>query len=129
VKLFTFSLLVFFSSVLFAQTKTLLSVEELFKADQEKVLSTIEKLSKEESQELVTKVRQEARKDFAEIDRFYFLISHLEEISAIEKEQARLRSVLWVFGLGFLLFSGFVLLLVIRINKLSDEVKQLIAGE
>lgn len=124
-----FFLFLLFSTTVLPESKRALKVEELFLGDQDAVLSTIEKLSKEESQELVTKVRKEARKDYPQIDRFYFLISHLEEINAIEKEQARLKSVFWVFGLGFLLFSGFVVLLILRINRLSQEVNQLIAED
>lgn len=124
-----FFLFLLFSTTVLPESKRALKVEELFLGDQDAVLSSIEKLSKEESQELVTKVRKEARKDYPQIDRFYFLISHLEEINAIEKEQARLKSVFWVFGLGFLLFSGFVVLLILRINRLSQEVNQLIAED
>ncbi len=127
--LFFFFTILLFSTSLLPEPKQALQVEELFLGNQEAVLSKIEKLSKEDSQELVTKVRKQARTDYPQIDRFYFLISHLEEINAIEKEQARLKSVLWVFGLGFLLFSGFVVLLILRINRLSLEVKQLISED
>jgi hypothetical protein len=102
-----------------------LSAKEFLNMELDKVLPLIEKLSKEETKELITSLRQEAKVSYPKIDHFYFLISHLEEVSAVEKEQARLKSLLWVFGLALVLFSGFLGFLLLRLRKAVKDINQL----
>jgi len=102
-----------------------LRAEDLLNQPPDSLLPRMEKLSKTESQELISKVRELARQDYPKIDNFYFVISHLEEIQAIEKEQARLESLLWVLGLGLLLFSSLVFLLLWRLQTISKQIQYL----
>lgn len=93
--------------------------------DLDKSLPFIERLSKEQTKELITSLRQEVKASYPKIDHFYFLISHLEEVSAVEKEQARLRSLLWVFVLALILFSGFLGFLLLRQRNAIRDINQL----
>ena len=93
--------------------------------DLDKSLPFIERLSKEQTKELITSLRQEAKASYPKIDHFYFLISHLEEVSAVEKEQARLRSLLWVFVLALILFSGFLGFLLLRQRNAIRDINRL----
>jgi|GEM_PF-4310762 len=113
------------ASSLSSQSQKSLEARELLNSTPDKVLSRIERLSKEETKELISQVRQIAKQEYAGSESFYFLISHLEEMQAIQKEQERLQSVFWVFGLGFLLFGGFVLHLIFRMNRISREIQTL----
>lgn len=108
ISLATISLLFAFliSHSLFSQEKTKLSARELLDMKMDSAYASIEGLSKEDSQELITQIRSIYRESDPSIDKFYFLISHLEEIQAIEKEQARLESLNIVYALGFFLFMG-----------------------
>ncbi len=93
--------------------------------DLEKTFPLVEKLNKEDTKELITQLRKEAKESYPKIDHFYFLISHLEEMQAIEKEQARLRSLLWVYGLGLFLFVGFLGFLLIRQRQAIRDIRDL----
>jgi hypothetical protein len=118
--------LIIFSSLLATEpTSESLSAKEFLNLELEKTLPLIEKLSKEETKELITSLRIEARTSYPKIDHFYFLISHLEEMTAIEKEQARLKSLLWVFGLALVLFMGFLAFLLLRQRKAINDINQL----
>lgn len=118
---------VFFSFVQPILAKdTLPTGKELLEMDLEKSIRVIEGLSKEESKILVSEIRSEAKQVYPKADHFYFLISHLEEIQAIEKEQARLRSLLWVYALAFILFLGFVLFLLVRQRMAIRDINRLL---
>ncbi|HMV41159.1 MAG TPA: hypothetical protein PK079_05630 [Leptospiraceae bacterium] len=86
----------------------------------------IEKLRKEEASELITQIRSVVRKDYKEIDKFYLLISHLETIKAIEEEQARLRSLNLVYGLGLFLVIGLLLYVLVSQRKTIQNLNQLL---
>ncbi|WCL48959.1 hypothetical protein [Leptospira sp. GIMC2001] len=92
----------------FGQESNLPKAKEFLDMKLDDAYPLIERLNKEDAKELITQIRNEAKKDYSNIDKFYFLISHLEEIQAIEKEQNRLNNLLWVYGLGFILFTGFL---------------------
>lgn len=102
------------------------SAEEFLKMDLDKTLPLVESLSKEDSKVLVSELRTEIKKSYPKADHFYFLISHLEEIQAIEKEQARLRSLLWVYGLAFFLFFGFLGFLLLRQRQAIRDINQML---
>jgi hypothetical protein len=113
---------------LFSQTqpKSLPTAKELLEMELDKTYPIIENLTKEESKELISQIRKEVKSEFKQADQFYFLISHLEEIQAIEKEQARLRSLLWVFGLGFLLFFSFLTYIFFSQRRAIRDINQML---
>lgn len=119
-----FSFLFLFVSTLSAEP--LPSAEDFLNMDLDKSIRLVESLSKEEAKVLVSDLRLEVKKSYPKADHFYFLISHLEEIQAIEKEQARLRSLLWVYVLAFLLFTGFLGLILLRQRKAIRDINQLL---
>ncbi|GBF51551.1 hypothetical protein LPTSP4_30890 [Leptospira ryugenii] len=124
--LHSFSLAVLFS-FLFAQPvlAEVPKAKDLLELEMDKALPLIESLSLEESKELVTQIRAEAKLTYPKIDHFYFLVSHLEEIQAIQKEQARLRSLLWVFALALVLFLGLLAYLMIRQRQAIEQINRL----
>nr|WP_275067386.1 hypothetical protein [Leptospira levettii] len=102
------------------------SAEEFLNMDLDKSIRLVESLSKEEAKVLVSDLRLEVKKSYPKVDHFYFLISHLEEIQAIEKEQARLKSLLWVYALAFVLFTGFLGLILLRQRKAIRDINQML---
>ncbi|MCW7460809.1 hypothetical protein [Leptospira limi] len=102
------------------------SAEDFLNMNLDKSIRLVESLSKEEAKVLVSDLRSEVKKSYPKADHFYFLISHLEEIQAIEKEQARLRSLLWVYVLAFLLFTGFLGLILLRQRKAIRDINQML---
>ncbi|XDD42564.1 hypothetical protein AB3N58_14935 [Leptospira sp. WS60.C2] len=119
-----FSLLLIFGTSLSAEA--IPSAEEFLKMDLDKSIRLVESLSKEEAKVLVSELRLEVKKSYPKADHFYFLISHLEEIQAIEKEQARLKSLLWVYVLAFVLFTGFLGLILLRQRKAIRDINQML---
>ncbi|PJZ38839.1 hypothetical protein CH354_06530 [Leptospira levettii] len=119
-----FSFLFLFVSALSAEP--LPSAEEFLNMDLDKSIRLVESLSKEEAKVLVSDLRLEMKKSYPKVDHFYFLISHLEEIQAIEKEQARLKSLLWVYVLAFVLFTGFLGLILLRQRKAIRDINQML---
>lgn len=101
--------------------KNVPTAEEFLNTPMDKAFPMIARLNKEQAKELVTQIRAIARKEYSDIDKVYFLLSHLEEIQAVEKEQARLKSLLWVYALGFLLFSGFLGYIILAQRKAIRE--------
>ncbi|WP_246052303.1 hypothetical protein [Leptospira idonii] len=124
---FLLSLFLLISFPVFSQSQPapLPSPKEFLEMDLEKTFPLVEKLNKEDTKELITQLRKEAKESYPKIDHFYFLISHLEEMQAIEKEQARLRSLLWVYGLGLFLFVGFLGFLLIRQRQAIRDIRDL----
>ncbi|EOQ96898.1 hypothetical protein LEP1GSC195_3562 [Leptospira wolbachii serovar Codice str. CDC] len=116
----------FFCFAVSLSAEVLPSAEEFLKMDLDRALPLVESLSKEDSKVLVSELRTEVKKSYAKADNFYFLISHLEEIQAIEKEQARLRSLLWVYGLAFFLFFGFLGFLLLRQRQAIRDINQML---
>lgn len=127
-KVFVKGLLVlpFFCFALSLSADALPSGEEFLKMDLDRALPLVESLSKEDAKVLVSELRTEIKKSYSQADHFYFLISHLEEIQAIEKEQARLRSLLWVYGLAFFLFFGFLGFLLLRQRQAIRDINQML---
>ena len=101
------------------------SAKDLLNMNMDSAYGTIEKMSKEESQEIITQIRALYREKDPEIDKFYFLISHLEEIRAIEKEQSRLKSLNWVYSLGFLLIMGLLVYIWLHQRKIQNQLERL----
>ncbi|MGE8721138.1 hypothetical protein ACO2KH_08235 [Leptospira terpstrae] len=127
-KVFVKSLLVFpiFCFALSLSAEALPSGEEFLKMDLDRALPLVESLSKEDSKVLVSELRAEIKKSYSKADHFYFLISHLEEIQAVEKEQARLKSLLWVYGMAFFLFFGFLGFLLLRQRQAIRDINQML---
>ncbi|MCC5816010.1 MAG: hypothetical protein JJT78_14760 [Leptospira sp.] len=115
----------FNSSALYSQdSRKVPSAEEFLVMSLDKAFPIIAQLKKEEAKELITQIRAKARETNPDIDKLYFLISHLEEIQAVEKEQARLVSLIWVYVLGFALFSGFLFYTTISQRKAIRELQR-----
>lgn len=127
-KVFVKGLLVLpiFCFALSISAEALPSGEEFLKMDLDRALPLVESLSKEDSKVLVSELRAEIKKSYSKADHFYFLISHLEEIQAVEKEQARLKSLLWVYGLAFFLFFGFLGFLLLRQRQAIRDINQML---
>lgn len=100
------------------------SAQELLDLPLDKAHPLIENLGKEESKELISQIRAIARTNNPDLDKVYFLVSHLEEIQAVEKEQARLASLVWVYGLGFILFSVFLSYLLFEQRKIYRDIQR-----
>lgn len=99
-----------------------ISAKDFLQMKPDNAMKLISGMSKIESAELITEIRKEAKKDFKQIDNFYFLISHLEEIKAVEVEQKRLKSLNLVYGLGLTLLLSFLLYIFMSQRKIIKEI-------
>lgn len=109
--------------------KSKISAQEILSMEESEAFNKIEKLKKEDTAELITQIRSIARKDYKEIDKFYLLISHLESIKAIEEEQARLKSLNLVYGLGLLLIVGLLAYVLYSQRKTIQNLNQLLSPD
>lgn len=100
------------------------SAQEFLEMPLDKAFPIISQLKKEEAKELITQIRTIARAKNPDVDKLYFLLSHLEEIQAVEKEQSRLESLIWVYGLAFALFSGFLFYVLLTQRKAIRELQR-----
>ena len=66
------------------------------------------------------------QKEYPNIDKFYLLISHLENIKAIEEEQTRLKSLNLVYGLGLMLILGLLGYILYSQRKTIQNLNQLL---
>ncbi|EPG73656.1 hypothetical protein LEP1GSC058_3185 [Leptospira fainei serovar Hurstbridge str. BUT 6] len=108
------------------EQKSPLTAKEFLSKDLDSVFPLIKDLKKKEADVLISQIREEARKNWSQADQFYFLVSHLSTISAIEEEQSRLKGLIWVYILGLALFGGFVGYVLYRQRKLVQELNELL---
>ena len=100
-------------------------VQELMQMDLDSAFGYIHKLSKTETDALITQFRVEARKDYKDIDKFYLLISHLENIKAIEEEHKKLKDLNMVYLLGLFLILGLTGYLLYSQRKILESIRQI----
>jgi len=109
-------------SGIFAETANRMTAKDLMNMTNDEAFPLIGKLSKEDVQILITQIKQDARSQYKEIDKFYLLISHLESIKAIEEEQQRLNSLHLVYICALVLFGGFLVYLLIAQRKIISQI-------
>ncbi len=125
-QILTILILLIFPILLFGQDKSKVTATELLQMEESAAFNAIGKLSKEDAAELITQIRSSARKEYAQVDKFYLLISHLESIKAIEEEQARLKSLNLVYGLGLFLVLGLLGYILYAQRKTIQNLNQLL---
>jgi hypothetical protein len=109
VKFYIFLLLIILPFLyLHPQEKSLISAKELLSMDSDKAFELIGRLNKTQTSDLISQIRVYAREEYKEIDKFYLLISHLENIKAIEEEDKKLKDLNLVYFLALTLFSAFI---------------------
>lgn len=123
---FIFLILLLPSFLLSQEKKPRLTGAEILQMEDSEAFNSIRKLSKEDTAVLISQIRSEARKDYPNIDKFHLLISHLESIKAIEEEQARLRSLNFVYGLGLIITLGLLGYILISQRKSIKNLNQLL---
>lgn len=122
---FFFAMVLLTQLPLLSQEKPKISAQALLDMKMDAAFASIEGLSKEESKEIVSQIRAIYRDSNPSIDKFYFLISHLEEIQAIEKEQSRLESLNLVYALGFFLFMGLLVYIWWNQRKIQIQLNRI----
>ncbi|XDD50420.1 hypothetical protein AB3N59_00980 [Leptospira sp. WS92.C1] len=103
-------------------TKPVMGAKEYLNADLDTVFPIIQKMKKEDAVILITQIREEAKKSWPDSDKFYFLISHLESIKAIEEEHTRLKSLNEVYLIGSVLLAGFLVFSIFRQRSLIRKI-------
>lgn len=98
--------------------------QDLMNMSTDSAMEAIAKMSKSDAEEIISEVRQTAKKDYKKIDNFYFIISHLEEIKAVETEQKRLQSLNLVYILALFLVLFFLVYLFINQRRISKELNR-----
>ncbi len=120
-------ILILLPFLLFSQEqKRKVTAEELLNMGESQAFNTIAKLNKTDVAELITQIRGTAKKEYPNIDKFYLLISHLENIKAIEEEQTRLKSLNLVYGLGLMLILGLLGYILYSQRKTIQNLNQLL---
>ncbi|ABJ74928.1 hypothetical protein [Leptospira borgpetersenii] len=104
------------------KSKSILEAKEYLNSDLDQIFPILQKMKKEEAAILITQIREESRKEWPKTDKFYFLISHLESIKAIEEEHERLKSLNEVYFIGALLLSGFLVFSIFRQRALVRKI-------
>ncbi|EMJ91127.1 hypothetical protein [Leptospira alstonii] len=102
--------------------KQVMSAKEYLDSDLDRIFPIIQKMKKEEAAILITQIRETSKKEWPNADKFYFLISHLESIKAIEEEHERLKSLNEVYLIGALLLSGFLVFSIFRQRSLIRKI-------
>jgi hypothetical protein len=125
-QILTILILITFPILLFAEDKPKVTATELLRMEESAAFNAIGKLSKAEAAELITQIRSSARKEYPQVDKFYLIISHLEAIKAIEEEQARLKSLNLVYGLGLSLVLGLLGYILYSQRKTIQNLNQLL---
>ncbi|MEM7179314.1 MAG: hypothetical protein AAF518_00260 [Spirochaetota bacterium] len=112
----------------FAQepSKKQYTASEFLQMDTEESFPIVEKMTRNEAAVLITQIRQEAKQKYADIDKFYLLISHLESIRAIQEEQKRLKSLHFVYGLALFLFTAILGYVLFSQRKVIKELQNLL---
>ncbi|MBM9499862.1 hypothetical protein JWG44_06305 [Leptospira sp. 201903071] len=111
-----------FADKVSSDSKPVMGAREYLNAELDQVFPLIQKMKKEEAAVLITQIREESKKEWANADKFYFLISHLEAIKAIEEEQERLKSLNQVYLIGSLLLGGFLVFSIFRQRALIRKI-------
>ncbi len=120
-------ILILLPFLLFSQEqKRKVTAEELLNMGESQAFNTIAKLNKTDAAELITQIRGTAKKEYPNIDKFYLLISHLENIKAIEEEQARLKSLNLVYALGLVVILGLLGYILYSQRKTIQNLNQLL---
>ncbi|EKR66618.1 MULTISPECIES: hypothetical protein [Leptospira] len=104
------------------EPKPIMGAKEYLNSDLDRIFPILQKMKKEEAAILITQIREESRKEWPKTDKFYFLISHLESIKAIEEEHERLKSLNEVYFIGALLLSGFLVFSIFRQRTLVRKI-------
>ncbi|EQA63631.1 hypothetical protein [Leptospira alexanderi] len=104
------------------EPKPIMGAREYLNSDLDQIFPILQKMKKEEAAILITQIREESRKEWPKTDKFYFLISHLESIKAIEEEHERLKSLNEVYFIGALLLSGFLVFSIFRQRTLVRKI-------
>ncbi|EMY76770.1 hypothetical protein LEP1GSC060_3234 [Leptospira weilii serovar Ranarum str. ICFT] len=99
-----------------------MSAKEYLDSDLDQIFPIVQKMKKEEAAILITQIRETSKKEWPDADKFYFLISHLESIKAIEEEHERLKSLNEVYLIGALLLSGFLVFSIFRQRSLIRKI-------
>ena len=107
--------LFFFNFQLFS--KDIITPTEFSEKSIDELFVIVQNLSDEDSKNLIFQIREQERAKYKDIDKFYLLISHLAEITAIKKEQKRLESLNLVYALGLLLFLAVLVFVFIKQRK------------
>ncbi|WP_036096492.1 hypothetical protein [Leptospira weilii] len=102
--------------------KRVMSAKEYLDSDLDQIFPIVQKMKKEEAAILITQIRETSKKEWPDADKFYFLISHLESIKAIEEEHERLKSLNEVYLIGALLLSGFLVFSIFRQRSLIRKI-------
>ncbi|PJZ59804.1 hypothetical protein [Leptospira adleri] len=111
-----------FADKVTSDSKPVMSAKEYLNSELDQVFPIIQKMKKEDAAVLITQIREESKKEWPNADKFYFLISHLEAIKAIEEEQARLKSLNEVYLIGSLLLGGFLVFSIFRQRALIRKI-------
>lgn len=99
-----------------------MSAKEYLNSDLDRIFPFLQKMKKEEAAVLISQIREESKKEWPKADNFYFLISHLESIKAIEEEHERLKSLNEVYLIGALLLGGFLVFSIFRQRTLIRKI-------
>ncbi|AOP32608.1 hypothetical protein A0128_01190 [Leptospira tipperaryensis] len=111
-----------FADKVSSDSKPVMGAKEYLNSELDQVFPLIQKMKKEDAAVLITQIREESKKEWPNADKFYFLISHLEAIKAIEEEQARLKSLNEVYLIGSLLLGGFLVFSIFRQRALIRKI-------
>lgn len=105
------------------------SAREFLDMDLDSAFKLIAGLNKEEAKVLSNQILLETRKEYPKAENFYYLISHVEEIKAVKKEENRLWSLISVYVIALVLFGGFLGYVLLKQRKNIRELNEILKRE
>ena len=123
-------LLVFFTGVdrLAAQQPDLRAARDLLALPDREALEAVKKYNADEAEILTTQLLSLTRPANPDIDRVYTLVRHLETLRADAHAQNRLNPLLYVLALTLILFTAFLIYVIIDQRASLRALQKLLAG-
>lgn len=98
-----------------------IGMQNLMQLSDKEALLAIEKLKPQTARELLSQIRHAYRKNNPQLDKLYYLLKHLERLQATSLAQKRLKNLLWVIGLTWLIFSIFFAYIMIDQKRIGRK--------
>ncbi|MCE9597746.1 MAG: hypothetical protein K8S54_07250 [Spirochaetia bacterium] len=114
------SLLTLSAHSLFAESekdRAARQARELLAMSQEEAGAAIQRMSSDEAAEAVSNILNQVRPRFKQADHIHYLLRHLAQIEATEREQKRLNNLLLVIFLTVALLAGFFIYILFDQRK------------
>ncbi|MBL8021531.1 MAG: hypothetical protein JNM27_17810 [Leptospirales bacterium] len=103
--------------------------KELLAMTETEAKATIEKMSRGEAAEASSNILNQVRPRFKQADHVAYLLQHLAQIQATEREQKRLNNLLLVIFLTVALLAGFFIYVLLDQRRWMKQLSQILNSQ